>query len=280
MARKRFDDDDDVDDDDRPRRSRRRDDDDYDDERPRRRRKPASKTPTWVWVAVPLGILVVCGGGLTLMMTSVQKVKSAGRSSILRNNMKQIGIGLHAQHDVNGFLPVPFALDETKQPNPGLSWRVGTLPFVEQNVLYVQFDRSKPWDDARNQFSANRVVPAYSTPDEPVSPTHTRMFGFNGPGAFMEANRKLPMKFTTVTDGLSNTAMVAEVTTGAPWASPTDVPYTRNGPLPSFGAADNNYFLMLMADGSVRNIKKTIPPAVMHALIQIDDGQVIDLDGL
>ena len=37
---------------------------------------------------------------------------------------------------------------------------------------------------------------------------------------------------------------------------------------------------MLMADGSVRNIKKTIPPAVMHALIQIDDGQVIDLDGL
>ena len=277
MARKRFDDDDE---DDRPRRSRRRDDDDYDDERPRRRRKPASKTPTWVWVAVPLGILVVCGGGLTLMMTSVQKVKSAGRSSILRNNMKQIGIGLHAQHDVNGFLPVPFALKETKEPNPGLSWRVGTLPFVEQDGLYVQFDRSKPWNDARNQFSANRVVPAYSTPDEPVSPTHTRMFGFNGPGAFMEANRKLPMKFTTVTDGLSNTAMVAEVTIGAPWASPTDVPYVRNGPLPSFGAAGNNYFLMLMADGSVRNIKKTIPPAVMHALIQIDDGQVIDLDGL
>ena len=279
MARKRFDDD--EDDDDRPRRSRRRDDDDDDyDERPRRRRrKSESGFPAWAWVAIPLGILLVCGGGLTLMMSSVQKVKSAGQSSKLRNNLKQIGIGLHAQHDTIGNFAVPFALDDFKQSNPGLSWRVGILPFVEQDVLYRQFDRSKRWDDPRNQFSSNQIVSAYSTPEEPVSPTFTRLFGFNGPGALMDANRKFPTKLTSVTDGLSNTAMVAEVTTGAPWASPMDVPYTRNGPLPSLGAAGNDYFLLLLADGSVRNVKKNIPPAILHSLIQIDDGQAINWDG-
>lgn len=278
MARKRFDDDDD--DYDRPRRSRRRDDDDEDfDERPRRRRKPKSKMPVGASIAIAFGILLVCGGGLTLMMTSVEKVKSAGQSSKLRNNLKQIGLGLHAQHDTIGNFAVPFALDDFKQPNPGLSWRVGILPFVEQEVLYRQFDRSKRWDDPQNQFSSNRVVPAYSTPEEPVGPTFTRLFGFNGPGALMEANVKPPLTFARIPDGLSNTAMVAEVTNGAIWASPTDVPYTRNGPLPSFGAAGNNTFLLLMADGSVRNVKKNIPPAIMHALIQIDDGQVINLDG-
>ncbi len=279
MARKRFDDEDE--DDDRPRRSRRRDDDDEDfGDRPRRRRrKPKSEFPTWAWVAIPLGILLVCGGGLSVLMSSVQKVKSADQSSKLRNNLKQIGLGLHAQHDTIGNFAVPFALDDFKQPNPGLSWRVGMLPFVEQAVLFGQFDRSKRWDDPQNQFSSNRIVPAYSTLEEPNGPTFTRLFGFNGPGALMEANRKFPMKLTNVSDGVSNTAMVIEVTNGAIWASPTDVPYTRNGPLPSFGAAGNDYFLLLLADGSVRNVKKNIPPAIMHALIQIDDGQAVNWDG-
>lgn len=91
------------------------------------------------------------------------------------------------------------------------------------------------------------------------------MFGFNGPGALMDANLKPPLTFATIPDGSSNTAMVAEVTIGAPWASPTDVPYTHNGPLPSFGAEGKDSFLLLMADGSVRNVKKNVSPAVMHS---------------
>ena len=107
----------------------------------------------------------------------------------------------------------------------------------------------------------------------------TFMFGFNGPGALMDANLKPPLTFARIPDGSSNTAMVAEVTIGAPWASPTDVPYVRNGPLSSFGAAGNDTFLLLLADGSVRNMKKNTPPAVMHSLIQIDDGQLVNMDG-
>ena len=49
--------------------------------------------------------------------------------------------------------------------------------------------------------------------------------------------------------------------------------------VPSLGAAGNDYFLLLLADGSVRNVKKNIPPAILHSLIQIDDGQAINWDG-
>lgn len=282
MARKRFDD---EDDDDRPRRSRRRDDDDEDfDERPRRRRsKPKSGLPTWAWVAIPLGlVLLLCCGfvSLPLLLPAVSKVRSAASKAKQTNNIKQIGLALHGLHDVNGGFTAPFALDDNKQPNPGLSWRVGVLPFIEQNAVYAQFDRSKSWDSPRNQPFSNQKISTYTSPDElNAAGANTVMFGFNGPGALMEANVKPPLTFARIPDGLSNTAMVAEVTIGAPWASPMDVPYTRNGPLPSFGAAGNDSFLLLMADGSVRNVKKNIPPAIMHALIQIDDGQVINLDG-
>ena len=278
MAQKRFDD---VDDDERPRRSRRDDDydDDYDDRTRRRKRK--SKTPMWVWIAIPIGLFVVCAGCFGMMLPAVQKVRSAALRSKQMGNMTGIGLGMHELHNENGFLPVPFALDENKQPNPGLSWRVGVLPFIEQNGVYAQFDRSKSWNSPRNQLASNKKISAYMSPDEMNAVSvDTRMFGFNGPGALMEANLKLKMNFVRVTDGTSNTAMVADVTTGAPWASPTDVPYVRNGPLPSFGVAGNDSFLLLLADGSVRNMKKNISPAVMHALIQIDDGLVIDFDGL
>ena len=280
MAQKRFDD---VDDDDeRPRRSRRRDDDyddDYDDRTRRRKRK--SKTPIWVWIAIPIGLFVVCAGCFGMMLPAVQKVRSAALRSKQMGNMTGIGFGLHAQHDANGFFAGPFALDDDKQPNTGLSWRVGVLPFIEQNGVYAQFDRSKSWNSPRNQLASNNRVLSYTSPDEMNAVgVDTRVFGFNGPGALMEANLKPPLTFAKIPDGSSNTAMVADVTTGAPWASPTDVPYVRNGPLPSFGVAGNDSFLLLLADGSVRNMKKNISPAVMHALIQIDDGLVIDFDGL
>ncbi len=159
MARRRFDDDDEEDE--RPRRSRRRDeeDDDY-DERPRRRRnKPKAGFPKWAWVAIPLGIFVVCGGGLALMMTSVPKVRSAAARAQQTNNMKQIGLGLHLQHDKNKFFAAPFALDDKGQPNPGLSWRVGVLPYIDQDKIYSRFDRSKSWDHPFNGLASNQKNP-------------------------------------------------------------------------------------------------------------------------
>ncbi len=281
MAQKRFDDEDEFDDE-RPRRSRRRDDDYEDDADDRtRRRKRKSKIPVWAWIAIPVGIFVICGGCIGMMLPAVQKVRSAAVRAKQMNNMKEIGLGLRIQHDGNGFLSGPFALDEEKAPNPGLSWRVGVLPFIGQGPVYAQFDRKKRWDSPRNQLASNQKVSTYTSPDElNAVDANTLMFGFNGPGALMDANLKPPLTLMGILDGSSNTAMVAEVTIGAPWASPTDVPYTRNGPLPSFGAGGKDSFLLLMADGSVRNVKKNVSPAVMHSLIQIDDGQPVNMDEL
>ncbi len=285
MARKRLKDDD-EDDDDRPSRSRRRDDDeDDDDDRPRRRkRKTKAGFPKWAMVAIPLGVLFVCVIGYALSRRSkpaIPQLRPNEESNILMNSMKHIGLGVHIQHDVNGFFTGPYAIDDNKQPNPGLSWRVGMLPYIDANVAFLQFDRTKSWDSPVNQMFSNRKIQSYTSPDDFNAPgANTHMFGFNGPGAIMEANVKPPLTFMRITDGTSNTAVVADVTIGAPWASPTDVPYTRNGPLPSFGAAGSNTFLLLMADGSVRTMKKSISPAVMHLLIQVADGQVVNLDGL
>jgi hypothetical protein len=61
--------------------------------------------------------------------------------------------------------------------------------------------------------------------------------------------------------------MVVEAADTVPWAAPKELPYQPGGPLPSLGHPDRSVFLVVMADGSVRTLRKTVSPTVLHALI-------------
>src|SRR5262249_18242211 len=57
--------------------------------------------------------------------------------SVGRNNLTQLGLGLHNFHDANGGLP-PSAIHDKKDGNTLLSWRVLILPYIEQDHLYKE----------------------------------------------------------------------------------------------------------------------------------------------
>src|SRR5439155_8958659 len=92
-----------------------------------------------------VGCLLVCGGILVaLLLPAVQAAREAARRMQSQNNLKQIGLALHNYHATYQTFPPAVVTDENGKPL--YSGRVLLLPFMEQEALYNDFDRTQAWD--------------------------------------------------------------------------------------------------------------------------------------
>ena len=210
---------------------------------------------------------------IALLLPAVQKVREAANQSKDSNNLKQMALGLHNYNDANNNrLPGPFTPGPDGKPNRGLSWRVSILPYVDQAALHRRFHLDQAWDSPVNQPAGQAFVPQFQSTDDPPD-NQTRFRTFVGPGtAFEDENVSIPRSFM---DGTATTLMMIETTDKVPWAAPQDIPYQPNGPLPALGHPNRSVVLIAMMDGSVRSVKKTISPTVLHALITRNGGEVV-----
>jgi type II secretory pathway pseudopilin PulG len=97
-----------------------------------------------VEVLVSLSIISILLG---LLLPAVQSAREAARRAQCQNNLKQIGLALHAYESVYRSFP---AGGYKSSDHNGLSWLYGVLPYLEQDPLYRAFDSGSSFMDGGN----------------------------------------------------------------------------------------------------------------------------------
>jgi hypothetical protein len=196
-------------------------------------------------------------------------------------NVKQILLGLHSYNDANGSLPGGIA---DKSGKPGLSWRVALLPYVEQLNLYKQFKLDEPWDSAHNKALIPQMPKVFAPPGTQTN-GYTFLRGFTGQGTWLPTQSQQGQpgqllrgaRFTDISDGLSNTILVAEAYEPVIWTKPDEVQFTP-GMAPRLGGVFASGIVVGMGDGSTKFLPPSVSQKALADAIQINDGHPVDLD--
>ena len=121
-----------------------------------------------------LVVIAIIGLLVALLLPAVQVVREAGRRMACVNNLKQIGLAVHAYHDARKTLP-PARITASF-----LGWPVFLLPYIEQAPLFAQFDLTKACVDQPAQ-AMQTAIPLYVCPSRrPVGIQSTQIDPFTG----------------------------------------------------------------------------------------------------
>ncbi len=233
------------------------------------RHTPGRKRPSgFSWIEV-LVVTVVVALLIALLLPAFQQPHPRPRSRC-KNNLKQIGLALHNYAETYGAFPPAYTVDANGKPLH--SWRTLILPFIDQAPLYAKIDLTKPWDDPVNAEAAKAIPDyIYGCPNVTVPPGFTVYLAVAGSGSCFQPGQ--PRPFSEITDGLSHTLMVIEVTKlqAVHWMAPQDADETL---ILSLGKAAKDLHHTggmhgLLGDGSVRFLSVNLAPETWKGLCTV-----------
>jgi prepilin-type N-terminal cleavage/methylation domain-containing protein/prepilin-type processing-associated H-X9-DG protein len=130
---------------------------------------------TLIELLVVIAIIAIL---IALLVPAVQKVREAAARTQCINNLKNIGLALHAFHDANKRLPPGTSTDMAPWGTGGghgSSWKVFILPYIEQGALFSkwQFTGGSGWEKTANTNLVNKVtIPVYRCPSSTLPDFH------------------------------------------------------------------------------------------------------------
>jgi len=250
-----------------------------------------------------LVVLAIIGVLVALTAAAVQRVREAARRTECLNKVRQQGLAVLNYEAAHGHLP-PGAV---QGPFPALGVSDGAghglwaflLPHLDQAPVAARYRFDRPFDHIDNQPAARARLAVLLCPN--ADPTRTEPFDPTGEGGVadyvpLEVNpfladlgliapvsnfeSALPanrlVKLAEITDGLSNTLLLAEAAgrAGVAWSSPLSPAPLRT----VFGGANGFHrggSTACLADGSARFVPDSTDLRVLGALATRAGGEVI-----
>jgi prepilin-type N-terminal cleavage/methylation domain-containing protein len=129
-----------------------------------------------------LVVMAIMGLLFALLAGALQKVRETANRTSCANNLRQIGLALHAYHDRNGSFPpaylsnlIPGTLpsqDSTgnctwNEIGPGWGWAAYLLADLEQTGLQGQLNFGLDIMDPANSVGRNTALKVFTCPSEP-----------------------------------------------------------------------------------------------------------------
>jgi prepilin-type N-terminal cleavage/methylation domain-containing protein/prepilin-type processing-associated H-X9-DG protein len=245
-----------------------------------------------------LVVSAIIGVLIALLLPAVQKVRSAADRTRCQNNLRQIGIALHAYHNIYNTFP-PGGLEFRplgNTTNRQLAWCIFILPYLEQEPLYRKLDLTKAFDSAENAEGAAAVLPVFLCP---ATPRATYLYQGRGltdyGGIFGQAITgpdnppngtmlfDLPISIPMITDGTAYTLMIAEDTqrSDGQWINGLnlfDVSCPINqGPIydPDIHSDHPGGANGLFADGAVHFLRASLDLRTLAAIVTRAGGETV-----
>lgn len=228
----------------------------------------SEKRFSWLSVLVVCSIVAIL---IVLFLPFRRDARQAARRTQCSNNLKRIAFALHNYAEVNRALPPAYTVDDSGRPLH--SWRTLILPYLDQQELFEAIDLTKTWDDPVNAQASETSLSVFRCPSATIPDSHTTYVGLKGINSCFHPDR--PRPFSEITDGISQTAMVIEVSSeqSVHWMAPQD-----HGAefLMSFGTetdlAHTGGTQVSFADGSVHFLLCEISDSERRDLISIASG--------
>jgi prepilin-type N-terminal cleavage/methylation domain-containing protein len=183
---------------------------------------------TLIELLVVIAIIAIL---IALLVAAVQKVREAANRTQCINNLKQIGLAMHAFHDTKKHFPQGGGDPGGENPAKRtfyFSWPFHILPFIDQEPLYALAPVNDMTDITTMANGATilrkldtTTIPAYYCPARRMVQLYhgdaitdyggnAGVTGFDGVIVYNNSPNAVRIHINMITDGTSNTLMAGE----------------------------------------------------------------------